>query len=74
LCYPNPSSGEIHLSFNDDTIGSTEIAMYDLMGRKVFAAPCLLTEGRDEVTINPKLSPGVYLLKVGNYSQKIVRF
>ena len=74
LCYPNPSSGEIHLSFNDDTIGSTEIAIYDLMGRKVFAAPCLLTEGRDEVTINPKLSPGVYLLKVGNYSQKIVRF
>lgn len=73
-CYPNPSATEIHLSFDNKAVCSTEIAIYDLMGRKVFAAPCLLTEGRDEVTINPKLSPGVYLLKVGNYSQKIVRF
>ena len=73
-CYPNPSSGEIHLSFDADALGATEIGIYDMMGRKVFAAPCLLTEGRDEITINPKLSLGVYLLKVGNYSQKIVRF
>ena len=73
-CFPNPSSGEIHVCFNSNAFGATEISIYDLMGRKVFAVPCLITEGKKEVIINPELSSGIYLLRVGGYSQRIVRF
>ena len=73
-CYPNPSSGEIHLRFDTDVLGATEIGIYDMMGRKVFAAPYQLIEGKNEVTINPKLAAGVYLLRIGGHAQRIVRF
>ena len=73
-CYPNPSSGEMHLRFDADALGATEIGIYDMMGRKVFATSCQLIEGKNEVTINPKLAAGVYLLRVGGHAQRIVRF
>ena len=73
-CYPNPSSDEIHLAIFADTFAADEIAIYDLTGRKVFAASYQLTEGKNEVTINPKLAAGVYLLRIGGHAQRIVRF
>ena len=74
LCFPNPFSGEIHLSFDPKALNVDEIGIYDMLGRKVFVVPFLFTEGKNEVTINPELSSGIYLLKVGGYSQRIVRF
>jgi len=73
-CYPNPSSGEMRLSFSADVFGSSEISIYDTMGRKLFGMPCLFTEGTNEITIHPHLVPGVYVLKIGNHAQRIVRY
>jgi hypothetical protein len=73
-CYPNPSSSEIHITLDADSFGATEISIYDITGRKVFAAPCLFTEGNNEITIHPHLKPGIYLLHLGSYTQKIVRY
>ena len=73
-CYPNPSSGDIHLSFDSDALGAIEIGIYDMMGRKVFAAPYQFAEGKNEVTISPKIAAGVYLLRIGGHAQRIVRF
>ena len=72
--YPNPSSGEIHLSFDADAFGATEIAIYDLMGRKVFVQFIGMLKGQNEITINPDLTSGVYLLKIGSRVTKIVRY
>ena len=72
-CYPNPTSGEIHLMFDADAFSTTEIGIYDMMGRKVFAMPCLLTDGDNAITIHPNLNAGLYLLKVGCYAIKIVK-
>ena len=73
-CFPNPFSGEIHLCFDTKELNADEISIYDMLGRKVFVAPCLITEGKNEVIISPELSSGIYLLKAGGYSQRIVRF
>lgn len=70
--YPNPSSGVIHLSFDADISDANEIVIFDLMGRKVFAASCL--PNSNGITINPKLPAGIYVLKVGNFVQRIVRY
>ena len=74
FCYPNPFSDEIRIGFEAECLGADEISIYDLMGRKVFAMPCKLVEGRNEFTINPSLTAGMYLLKVGGCVQRIVRF
>jgi hypothetical protein len=73
-CYPNPFSGDLHLLYDADVVEVNEIAIYDLTGRKVFAMPCQHTEGTNEITLHPRLSAGVYVLKVGNLVQRIVKY
>jgi hypothetical protein len=74
LCYPNPFSGELHICFDAEAFDKDEIAIYDMMGRKVFAQPYLFTEGENHITIGPDLPSGLYLLKVGSYSQRILKY
>lgn len=71
--YPNPSSGEIHLRFNAESTSDVWIAIYDVLGRKVFSKTVGADYG-DEITLNPELPAGVYVLKVGGHSQRIVRY
>lgn len=73
-CFPNPFTQEIHIVMDFDAFGAKGIGIYDMLGREVFNMPCLVTEGRNEITLNPKLSPGVYVLKIGNYAQRIVKY
>ena len=73
-CYPNPSSGEIHLSVDVEGFGADEIAIYDLMGQKVFGQVMEIAEGQNEFTIHPSISSGVYILRIGNQVQRIVRY
>ena len=72
--FPNPFSEEIHLSFDADASGITEIAIYDLMGRKVYIQQGGIAQGRDDITLLPNLGAGVYVLKVGGLIRRIVSY
>ena len=74
FCYPNPSSDEIHILVDAEYQGNEELAIYDMMGRKVFAQACHLLEGESHIIISPSLSAGVYVLRVGCNTQRIVRY
>ena len=69
-CYPNPFTDEIRLSCPSDEGKSQEVAIYDVLGRKVFSETC----NTDEVTLKPDLPAGVYVLKVGTIMQRIVKY
>lgn len=73
-CYPNPFSDEIHLCFEASTLGVNEIDIYDVLGRKVYGQACLLSHGINEMTLRPHLPAGVYVLKMGSLTQRIVRY
>lgn len=73
-CYPNPSTGAIHVIIDAEACCADEIAVFDPMGRKVFSEPCGRTKGFDEITIQPQLAPGVYLLKAGRVNRRIIRY
>lgn len=68
---PNPSSDEIHLQLSDALTCDAEIAIYDVLGRKVFAGTG--SSGTQEITLNPELPAGVYFLKINNSVAKIIR-
>ena len=70
LCFPNPSSSIIHVLIQDEAVDINEIAIYDMLGRKVYAAPY----SGEHLVINPHLPAGVYLLKAGRHTQRIVRY
>lgn len=73
-CFPNPSHDDIHLLINSVNNEDSEICIYDMMGRIVFDMPYRCTEGINEITIRPNLEAGIYLLKVGSYTHRIVRY
>ena len=72
-CYPNPFTDEIHISFEAGYSGTGEIGIYDVLGRKVFSET-VVAENGNEIILNPKLPAGVYVLKVGSHSRRIVRY
>ena len=69
LCYPNPFTDEIHLRYSSDDGKSQEVAIYDVMGRKVFSGTCF-----NETLLKPNLPAGVYVLKAGTMTQRIVKY
>ena len=73
-CYPNPFSDEIHLCFEASAFGANEIDIYDVLGRKVYGQACLFSHGINEMTLRPHLPAGVYVLKMGSLTQRIVRY
>ena len=72
-CYPNPFSDEIHLQWPSDEGMSQELAIYDVLGRKVFSKLVDAEDGVD-ITIKPEMPAGVYVLKMGGHTQRIVRY
>ena len=72
-CYPNPFNEEIRIKVESEGFGAKEIAVYDLMGRKVFAQPCCLNRGLNEIVLSPDLNAGVYLMRLGDRTLKIVK-
>lgn len=74
LCYPNPSTGMLHLRFQPEMTGDNEIAIYDLMGRKVFSQCYSFREGIVETTLQLDLEAGIYVLKANGFTQRIVMY
>ena len=72
-CYPNPFATEIRIRIESSHFCSDEIAIYDMLGRRVFVHPCRMAKGQNHITISPNLRSGVYLLRVAGCSQKIVK-
>lgn len=73
-CYPNPFTDEIRLRYQSNNFKGEEVAIYDVMGRKVFSGTCSGNDNGNEIIFKPNLPAGVYVLKVGSYAQRIVRY
>ncbi|MCR6640556.1 MAG: T9SS type A sorting domain-containing protein [Sporocytophaga sp.] len=77
-CYPNPSSGYVDISLNDEATDHGIIEIYDLKGISEIVFKGDLSELNDgPLRVNTqKLSPGVYYLKVTsettNYTEKLI--
>lgn len=72
-CYPNPSTGVIHICYDSEALDADEISIYDMLGRKVFCLPVRTATDNTIITIDPNLTAGVYILKIGGRALKIVR-
>lgn len=73
-CFPNPTSGEIHFYCYSNAHNTSDIHIFDLLGREAFSMSCQLNVGDNFITLNPNLAPGIYILKMNGYAQRIVRY
>lgn len=65
--YPNPTHEVINLAFNsfENNLSDSKIELYDSMGRLVFTR-----DYSESFTVD--LPSGLYILKIGNFTQRIV--
>lgn len=74
--FPNPSNGELNISFNRETQYEVKVELYDLAGRMMISENLPAGTTEYNVGAGEKLPTGVYLLKVEedgmSYSERIV--
>jgi uncharacterized protein (TIGR02145 family) len=75
LVYPNPSSGEVNLTFEATSGGKTTIELFDVKGRQVASRQAFLSAGRQTLVICG-LNSGIYTVLINSetyrYSGKII--
>ena len=69
--YPNPSKGEVHLRLEAELTDDAEMAIYDVLGRKVFSRT-IVPGNSHETTFHPGLPAGVYFLRINTIVTKFV--
>lgn len=74
--YPNPSEGELNLSFNLNSVQNMQVNVLDLTGKKLQSNTIHALEGHNQVLISTaELASGMYLLQLGtNGAAKTVQF
>ena len=73
-CYPNPFTDEIHLLVASEKQSSTELMVFDLMGRCLYSESLRLFDGVNQFAIRLNLASGVYVMRIGNQAQRIVKY
>lgn len=76
---PNPTKGNLRLSFTLEITGTYDVIIYDLMGREVLRNTIQTAPGFNQLEANTKeLNTGMYLLKVQRgqsiiYAEKFIK-
>ncbi|MBR4392016.1 MAG: CotH kinase family protein [Bacteroidales bacterium] len=69
--YPNPFHDQLRLSFLADAVEPYPLDIYDLTGRCVFST--MVDPRTNYLDLSLDLAPGMYILKLGAYTQKVFK-
>ena len=68
--YPNPAVSSVNVSFNA-LESATEVVLFDMTGRRVAAMPVAAGSSEVQIAVDG-LATGVYMLRMGDASAKVV--
>jgi hypothetical protein len=69
--YPNPNNGTFEIIFENGLFSNNDMTVIDLKGRTIWSD--IVTQGGNSVFIQlPETAPGIYVLRVGGVSRKLV--
>lgn len=72
LVYPNPSKGNVRVSFNADNASKIKIVLSDAQGKQVYAVNDYAAKGINILSLYfPSLSSGLYYLEIVNDSTSV---
>jgi hypothetical protein len=74
--YPNPSPGDLTITYNCDNAGKIQLRIYDIHGRIVFNKMEIAVKGMNTFQLNLfNLIPGTYFFQLNNSdSQNPIKF
>lgn len=70
--FPNPAYDQVYVDYYGEALGESEIAIYDVLGRKVYSERVYLDMLTKRFCIYPQLRQGCYLLKIENRMQYLI--
>lgn len=69
--YPNPAQSSIHVQFSSPLTTQLPLQIYDLQGRLIREETFQSGQSQHQLAVE-KLSPGLYLLAIGQFVERIV--
>lgn len=69
VVYPNPVNTDLHIELSNTDLLGLDLLVYDLYGRVVYSS----TASNYDIIDASDWSQGLYLLKIGGYSSKIIK-
>lgn len=73
-CYPNPFSEQLYLWATSDKQKEEDLCVFDLMGRCVYQERVFLESGMNHLRVQFDAAPGVYVLRMGGWVQRIISY
>ena len=71
-CYPNPSSGQFSLLLFCEKEGMMPLEVVDVRGQKVYHEMKKVEAGENVLRLDLQLASGLYLLRLGDVTQRII--
>lgn len=73
-CFPNPvnRNEEVNLVIYSENTCTNKICVYDINGRVLYSQTITLFPGENKMSLHMKLPAGVYIVKLGNATGKLV--
>ena len=72
-CFPNPVVDELQIAFFSSNPIGQQVLLFDGKGQTVFSEYYHLQEGMNVISFHLDVPAGIYVLKIGNHVQKIVK-
>lgn len=72
-CVPNPSKGPFDFIVTTASEGVASMLLFDATGCQVFHQPVDLKPGVNHIPMNRSFAPGLYILKIGGSTLKIIQ-
>ena len=70
-CYPNPTSGPIHVRLSVEQGSGIPIQIFDMTGRCIYSENRYFHKGQTVFTIHANYPQGLYLLRIGDQTKRI---
>jgi len=80
ICYPNPLNADLNIQWESSFASETQIAIFNLIGNKVFEKNITAIKGLNKLNWSLKssqdyknISSGIYLLKIKNTNSELIK-
>ena len=70
--YPNPVVDNIRLLLRSDGLAITQVGVFDVTGKRLFAFNAVLRKGENEVQLPCQFASGMYFLRVDNQVKRFI--
>jgi len=72
--YPNPSHGDVNVSFNSPESQNVSVRIFDMVGKTILTREITVDEGTNKFNLDlADLTKGIYFVELNSTSERLVK-